>query len=109
MIPEFCKALKSSRFPDWGLHDMDIANRHGFSVHASLRNQCKVALFHTLPNLQLFCGLGPSESWPQEQLYHRFVDDMPNAIVGRCCLRQSRYRCREGHGQHLDIYPPSVN
>ncbi|KIM41560.1 hypothetical protein M413DRAFT_445533 [Hebeloma cylindrosporum] len=66
-VPEFCDALQSYYFPEWGLYELQIGHLHGSLLPPSLRNQCKVALFRALPKLKEFCGLGPGESWLEEQ------------------------------------------
>ena len=59
---KFCEALQSSYFPEWGLYELQLG-----PLPPSSRNRCKVALFRALPKLKEFCGLGPEESWPEEQ------------------------------------------
>lgn len=61
-VPEFCEALKSSYFPDWGLYELQLS-----LLPPSSRNQCKVALFRALPKLKKFCGLTSEESWSEER------------------------------------------
>jgi len=61
VLQQFCNALQSSRFPEWGLYDMTILPLRRDSLNDSLLNQCNVALFCALPKLKKIYGLGLTE------------------------------------------------